>query len=101
MTVWINVCKFDEVEEGKARTVSANEKLLALFKSEGKVYALDNSCPHRGGPLGEGHLEGMEVTCPWHAWSFNIKTGACESMPGMKQTTFPTKVEKGEVWVEI
>ena len=98
--MWTKVCKVSEIEEGAAKTVTANETLVALFKAQGKIYALDNSCPHRGGPLGEGHLEGLEVTCPWHAWSFNVQTGECTSMPGMKQKSFPVKVEKDDVLVD-
>ncbi len=98
--MWTSACKVSEIEEGKSKIVTVNGKTLALFKSGGAFYALDNSCPHRGGPLGEGHLEGMEVTCPWHAWSFNVKTGACESMPDMKQKTFPTKVQKDDVLID-
>ena len=61
---------------------------------------LENGCAHRGGPLGEGHVEGTEVTCPWHAWSFDLKTGECTTDPEMKQKTWPVKVEGGEVYLD-
>lgn len=99
--MWKKACLVSELEEGKSKIASVNGKILALFKSDGAVYALDNSCPHRGGPLGDGHLEGLEVTCPWHAWTFNVKTGICETMPDIKQKTFAVKINKDEVLVDI
>jgi nitrite reductase (NADH) small subunit len=99
--MWIKAGKASELDEGKSQIVNANNKELALFKIEGKVYALENTCPHRGGPLVEGYLEGSEVTCPWHAWVFDVKTGVCQTMPDTKQPTFKVKIESGEILVEV
>jgi nitrite reductase (NADH) small subunit len=55
--------------------VLENGQEIALFCLEGQFYAIDNICPHEGGPLGNGELEGAVVTCPWHGWQFDIKTG--------------------------
>ena len=74
---------------------------VALFNADGQFCALDDVCPHRGGPLGEGYLEGSSVTCPWHAWEFDVKTGECKTTEGMKQKTYATKVENGELFVEV
>lgn len=59
--------------EGKAYTIKGRE--IALFNVDGTFYALDNFCPHQGGPLADGYIEGATVTCPWHAWCFDIRTG--------------------------
>lgn len=99
--MWTKAALFSEIEEGGSKVVSVDGKDLALFKTEGVVYAMDNTCPHRGGPLGEGYLENGEVTCPWHAWSFSVKTGECQTMPGITQPTFPVKIEDGAILVDL
>ncbi|OIO38408.1 MAG: hypothetical protein AUJ72_02600 [Candidatus Omnitrophica bacterium CG1_02_46_14] len=99
--MWTKVAKFSDINEGKSQMVSIGGKELGLFKIEGKIYAIENGCAHRGGPLAEGYLDGSEVTCPWHAWAFDVKTGACQTSPDMKQATFKVKIEKDEVLVEI
>jgi nitrite reductase (NADH) small subunit len=72
-----------EIEEGKSLIVKGPDGLeIVLFKQEGEIFALENVCPHMGGPLGDGEIESCMVTCPWHGWQFDIKTGACENMPG-------------------
>ena len=99
--MWKKVAKFSEIQEGKSIVVEVDNKPIAIFNVAGKFYALDNVCPHRGGPLGEGYLEGLEVTCPWHAWSFNVTTGDCESQPGFKQPTYRVKIEGDDITVEV
>lgn len=72
---------------------------IALFNVEGKIYALDNTCPHMGGPLGEGKIEKGCVTCPWHAWTFDIKTGLCINVPGDDATSIPIEVHDEEIYL--
>jgi nitrite reductase/ring-hydroxylating ferredoxin subunit len=57
--------------------VQLNGKEVAIFLVDGSYYALDNACPHAGGPLADGFLEGSVVTCPWHMWQFDVRNGAC------------------------
>ncbi len=95
--MWRKVAKLSGIQEGQPIVVDMDGKLIALFKVQGAVYALDNTCPHQGGPLGEGYLDGSEVTCPWHAWTFDVKTGDCQSSPGFKQPTYKVKVEGDDV----
>ncbi len=99
--MWIKAGKFSDIEEGKSQIVNAENKEIAIFKIEGKVYAIENTCPHRGGPLAEGYVEGTEVTCPWHAWAFDLKTGACQSAPEFKQPVFKIKIENNEILIEV
>ena len=61
------------------------------------VYAIDDRCPHRGGPLGAGTLENGEVVCPLHGWAFDLKTGACRSGPDRPVKTYPVRVVDGQV----
>ncbi len=73
----------NDIPEGKAIIVRAPDGMeIALFNLQGKIFALENVCPHMGGPLGEGDIENCIVTCPWHGWQFDIKSGSCENMPG-------------------
>ena len=74
---------------------------IALFNIDGRFYALDNACPHRGGPLGEGDLQGQTLTCPWHRWQFNAVTGESLVNPAAKLRMFPVTVEGNDVFVEI
>lgn len=98
--MWTSVGKISDIAEGQSRIFSVEGKEIAVFNSKGNFHALDNRCPHRGGPLGEGYLDGAEVTCPWHAWTFDVTTGKCATEPSTKQKTFKTKIENGEIFVE-
>ena len=73
---------------------------IALFHCDGRVYALNNSCPHMQGPLGEGEVTAGTVTCPWHGWQFDIKSGDCINMPGESATCVTVNVENGLVYLE-
>jgi len=99
--MWTNLCKTSEIKDGEGKVVETPSTPVALFKTGGKIYALLNTCPHRGGPLGEGSLDSDRVTCPWHAWEFDVTTGKCLTMEGAQQTRYPTKVENGEVFVDL
>ena len=71
-----------------------------LFRSvDGAFHAIDDACPHRGGPLGAGYVEGHEVYCPLHGWPFDVRTGACRTMPNRPVRTHPVRVEGGRVWL--
>lgn len=67
---------------GKIVVEGPNKEKIALFNIDGMIYALDNFCPHMGGPLGEGDIDDATVTCPWHGWQFDIASGCCINMPG-------------------
>ena|SRR3989344_1631005 len=90
----------DEIKEGAAKVVSVDGEEVAVFKLEGKFYAIQHKCPHKGGPLGEGSLDGSVVVCPWHGWKFDIKTGVSPVFPTAKVKTYNVRVEGNEVVVE-
>ncbi len=73
--IWFRVAATDELPEGRVKTVSAGSLTLALTHFDGKYSALDNKCPHQGGPLGEGSIENGWLRCPWHGWDFHPCTG--------------------------
>lgn len=99
--MWQKSLKVSEIQEGLGNVAVLNGKEIALFKYEGKIYALANICPHRGGPLGEGSLDGSEVICPWHAWSFDVKTGQCQALPDVKQPVYEVKVDGEDILVNV
>ena len=90
-----------DVPVGEGRVVEAEGKTLALFNVDGAFYAIDNDCAHRGGPLGEGDLDGTVVVCPWHAWRWDVKTGANVNNPAVKMACFPVSMDGGSVYVEL
>jgi nitrite reductase (NADH) small subunit len=97
----VRLAAVEDVPVGEGRVVEAEGMELALFNVEGTFYAIDNACAHRGGPLGEGDLEGRIVLCPWHAWRWDVTTGANANNPAVKMTCFPVAVENGAVFVEL
>ncbi len=99
---FIAVAKEGQLTEGEGIVVSAGGREIALFKaSDGSFYAVDNVCPHRGGPIGEGMLTGTTVTCPWHAWPFDLVTGACLYNDSACLERFEVRVESGRVLVRV
>ena len=97
----IKVAAVGDVAAGQGAVVEAEGKSLALFNVDGAWYAIDNTCPHRGGPLGEGDLDGRVVTCPWHAWRWDVTTGANANNPAVRVACFPVAVENGAVYVDM
>jgi nitrite reductase (NADH) small subunit len=95
------VAEAADIGVGEGRVVEADGKTLALFNVDGAFYALDNACAHRGGPLGEGDLDGTVVVCPWHAWRWDVKTGANVNNPAVRITCFPVSLDGGRVFVEL
>ena len=69
-TEWFKVAALDELPEGRVKTVVAGHKSIALTHYDGQYGALDNRCPHQGGPLGEGSIENGLLRCPWHGWDY-------------------------------
>ncbi len=95
-----NTSEFQDLEAGKL--VDAGGRTIAIFDLGGNYYAIENTCPHRGGPLAEGEMDGEEVICPWHGARFNIKTGAVLAQPAPQGViSFPGRVTGEDVEVEI
>jgi nitrite reductase (NADH) small subunit len=84
----------------EAKEFPCGAKAICVANVSGVYSALDNVCPHRGGPLGQGMIEGSKVVCPWHGWSWDTKTGQAVQDPSMKVAVYPLKIEGGEVLIE-
>jgi nitrite reductase (NADH) small subunit len=98
---WLKIAALDDCPPGTAMELVAGERMIALFNVEGTLYALDGVCPHQGGPLGQGDLAGCIVTCPWHGWQFDVRTGQHQLSARLRQPSFPVRVEGDAVYVDI
>lgn len=101
MPNFVKVGNASDLKPGENKVVNVNGTEVALFNVGGEFFAMTNTCPHRGGPLGEGFLESDVVTCPWHGWKFNVKTGVSPVVPTAKVATYQVKVEGNEVMVAV
>jgi nitrite reductase/ring-hydroxylating ferredoxin subunit len=98
----LELCRTDEVAEGAALRVEANDTAYAVFNLEGVFYVLDDLCSHGPGSLSEGFVEGDVIECPFHQGQFNIRTGEVVMPPCMiPQRTYPAMVEDGKVTIEV
>lgn len=102
MSKWVRLCAESEVPQaGAVGAFEARGVTVCLANVEGTLHALDNWCPHRRGPLGEGWLEGSTVVCPWHCWAFEVNSGKALPPETGKVAVFDVKMEDGEVLVNI
>jgi len=102
MAKTVKVAQTSNLAPGTSKVVQADGHSIGLFNVEGTFYAIDNTCTHRGGPLGEGELSGETVECPWHGAHFNVKTGAVTRPPAPAGVrSFPVKIEGNDVLVEV
>lgn len=99
MTEWIKVAERPEIQPGKSKAVSLFGESIAIFNVDGQFYATDNVCPHQGGPLGEGKLEQDVITCPWHAWRYNVRTGCPVLTPNVR--TFELRTDGNKVEIAV
>jgi nitrite reductase (NADH) small subunit len=99
---WVRLCSVAEAPAvGQVQEAEAGGVAICLANVNGELSALDNWCPHRRGPLGQGWVEGEAVVCPWHSWTFNAKTGQAEYPVHECVAVFPLRVEGDDLLVEI
>jgi len=95
-----DVAAIDDIPVGTGRAVEINGRTVALFHTESGFFAIDNSCPHRGGPLVDGDLSCDEIVCPWHFWVFDLKTGR-HADPRIRVATHEVKQERGRILLRV
>jgi nitrite reductase (NADH) small subunit len=98
---FVRTVKLGELPPGTVREFYIEGKAIALAHVGGKVYAINNTCLHRGGPLGQGILEGKQVTCPWHGWQFDVTTGKSVQNPTAAVDCYRTEVRGEDIFVEV
>ncbi len=96
---FVPVADVDSLPPGRGRTIEVRNRRFALWNVDGAFHAIDDTCPHRGAPLGAGVLSEGLVHCCLHGWGFDPKTGACVSRPDKPVATYPTQVRDGQVWI--
>jgi|SRR5262245_36613707 len=101
MGEFVRVLAASELLPGHATEAFVSGRPIALFNVGGAFHALSNLCVHRGGPLGQGVLDGNVVVCPWHAWAYDVATGVSAVNPDLKVACYETKVENGDVFVKV
>jgi nitrite reductase (NADH) small subunit len=90
-----------ELPSGRAKAIDVNGRRIALFHTVHGFFALDNTCPHRGGPLAEGDVVGDEIVCPWHLWGFELATGRCPGNPDMTVGTHEVRLDGDRIFVKV
>ena len=96
---WINIAKTSEIEPGQNIVVKCDGEDIAIFNAGEAFYAVNNACPHQGGPLNDGILKGEVVTCPWHGWQYDLKSGCPITTPNLR--TYPLRLDGDTLQIAI
>jgi nitrite reductase (NADH) small subunit len=98
---FLRTAKKDEIPPGTIREFDIDGKNIALANVEGKLFAINNVCLHRGGPLGEGELEGQVVVCPWHGWKYDVTTGKLTTNPTVGVQCYAVEIRGDDIYVDL
>jgi nitrite reductase (NADH) small subunit len=102
MSNWVKVAPFDEIPKLGARVVRTKDIDIGVFRTEDdRIFAINNSCPHKAGPLSQGIVYGDKVACPLHSWKISLVDGKAEEPDVGETTCFNTKIEDGVVYLEL
>lgn len=97
----IDIAALDDIPPQGARVVRTPHGCVAVFRTaDDRVFALDDRCPHKGGPLSEGIVHGTQVTCPLHNWVFDMATGQAQGADEGRVVTHSVRVEGGRIWLD-
>lgn len=98
---WVEVASIEECPPGTCIERMAGEKILVVANVDGEIFALDGICAHQGGPLGTGVLNGCVLTCPWHGWQYDVRTGQQLVSQSISQTVYRARESGGTIQVEM
>lgn len=98
---WIAVGSIEAFPVGTVASVKVADKQVAICHDGDEFFAVENNCPHKGGPLGQGWLKGAIVTCPWHRFRFDLRRSCSVTNEAMQVCTYPTQVEDGVLKIDI
>lgn len=99
--LFIDAGSIADLPLGRAKAISAGDKKIAVFHTAKGFFALDNTCPHRGGPLAEGDIIKDEIICPWHLWGFDLASGLCAGNPDIFVATHEVRIEGERILVKL
>ena len=101
MTTWIDIGALDDVPRLGSRVVRAADMKIAIFRTDDdRVFALEDKCPHKQGPLSQGIMHGSVVTCPLHAWTISLKTGEAQGEDRGCVPVIPLRVDAGRLYLQ-
>lgn len=101
MSTWIDIAALNDIPRRGARVVKTQLGCIAVFRTgDDEVFAIDDSCPHKKGPLSEGIVHGASVTCPLHNWVFDLRTGYAQGADDGRVATFGVRVLNGRVLLD-
>jgi nitrite reductase (NADH) small subunit len=99
--IWIDIGRLEDIPLRGARVVKTGRGCIAVFRTaENEVYAIDDKCPHKGGPLSQGIVHGRAVTCPLHNWVISLETGKALGADEGAVRTIPVKAEAGRLLID-
>ena len=102
MTQYVKIAKVSDIPEGSGRSFTVNDEEIAVFKIEGKLYAIDDTCTHSYASLANGTVCGHDVECPLHSGRFCVKTGQAKSPPVLEAVnTYPVRIIDDDIEIEI
>jgi nitrite reductase (NADH) small subunit len=97
---FVKVGSLSSLPPGSVTEARLGEAAYAICNVEGELHALDGICPHAGGPLGEGNVQGNMVICPWHEWAYDCRTGENDYDPAVKLDCFQVKAEGDDILMD-
>jgi len=101
MSNWIDIAGLEDIPPRGARVVKTALGCVAVFRTAtDEVFALDNACPHKAGPLAEGIVHGRSVTCPLHNWVISLETGMAQGADKGRVATYPARLEQGRILLD-
>ena len=98
---FVEVARVSDLPPGAMKRVEVDGRALALFHTASGIHAIDGRCPHRGGPLAEGDLMGEQVVCPWHLWTFDVRTGQCVDVSDVCVAVHTVEVQGESIFVSV
>lgn len=101
MPGFVKLTTLEQLPPGSSLEVEHDGRIYALFNVDGTIHAIDGICPHQGGPLAEGELVDCVVTCPWHGWQFDIRSGQGKLSSRTKLAVYDVRIEDGNVLVAV
>ncbi|MGH7830437.1 MAG: Rieske (2Fe-2S) protein [Candidatus Binatia bacterium] len=100
MSPFVRVCRVSEAPSEGAKLVTLDQQEIAIIRCDGDFYAVENRCPHKGGPLGLGPVKNGIITCPWHRFRFELASGRSVTNQAMRAITYRVVVEQGELLLQ-
>jgi len=98
---WVRIADVGDCPPGASIEAVADERVIAVFNVDGSFFAIDGVCPHQGGPLGKGVLQGCIVTCPWHGWQFDVRSGQHQLNAKFIHSRYDVRIEGGSLLVDL